>query len=190
MMPPSPDVRKRPATNSQPLIGPSHGHKHADLCEHLRKKQVADLAQVSESGTGILGWFSTTLSDLVYYLFVWFPRTWWITLTSLPSFLLDPIGLWSALIFALGTTVMLFVSLIVRYVAASMKIRRSINDDPDNSCVTEFDVPNHGLTADIVTLFFCASTFWLLQRHLEAARRSEHMETHLGQEEHWLGKLG
>ncbi|SPO26013.1 uncharacterized protein UTRI_02287 [Ustilago trichophora] len=87
MMPPSTDVRKRPSTNSQPLIGPPHGQKHAELCEHLRKKQVADLAQVSEHGTGILG--------------------------CLPSFLLDPVGLASALIFAVGTTVMLFFSLIV-----------------------------------------------------------------------------
>lgn len=114
MMPPSADVRKRPSTNSQPLIGPPHGHKHAELCEHLRKKQVAHLAQVSEHGTGILGWFSTIFSDLAYYFFVWLPRTWWITLTSLPSFLLHPVGLASALIFALGTTVMLFLSLIVR----------------------------------------------------------------------------
>lgn len=114
MAPLASDVRKRPHPDSLPLIGPSHTDKHAELCQNLRKKQVAELAQVSEQGTGILGWLSSTLSDLAYYFFVWFPRTWWITLTSLPSFVLDPIGLVAALTFAVGTTVMLFVSLIVR----------------------------------------------------------------------------
>jgi len=109
MTPQATDIRKRPYTDSQPLNG-----KHADLCEHLRKRQVADLAQVSETGTGILDWFSTTLSDIVYYFFVWFPRTWWITLTSLPSFILDPVGLVSALTFAVGSTVVLFGILVFR----------------------------------------------------------------------------
>lgn len=115
MSPETTDVRKRPvATNSQPLIGPSKGGKHSELCEHLRKKQVTNLAQVSDSGTGILGWFSATLGDLYYYYFVWFPRTWWNTLTSLPGFITDPVGGFSALIFAVATGVMLFFSLIAR----------------------------------------------------------------------------
>lgn len=108
------DVRKRPPTNSQPLIGPGHRGKHADLCECLRKRQVKELAHVSERGTGILGWFSTTASDLAYYFLVWFPRTWWNTLTSLPSFILDPVGLWAALTFAVATTFVLLFGLIVR----------------------------------------------------------------------------
>lgn len=108
------EVRKRPATDSQSLIGHSHGGKHAELCSNLRKRQVADLAHVSGRGTGILGWFAAMLSDLVYYLFTWLPRTWWFTFTSLPQLVLDPLGFWSALVFASVTTVVLFGSLIVR----------------------------------------------------------------------------
>ena len=114
MAPPSPDVLKRPATNSQPLIGPGHAGKHADLCEHLRKKQVANLVEVSESGTGILSWLSATLSDLYAYFFVWIPRTWFYTLTSLPSLLLDPVGLFSALFFAFVTSFVMFGFLLLR----------------------------------------------------------------------------
>ena len=120
MMTPTPtaststDVQKRPAAEPQPLIGPGHADKHAELCKHLRKKQVADLAHVSGRGTGVLPWFVATLSDLAYYLFTWLPRTWWITFTSLPQLVLDPIGFWTALVFASVTTVVLFGSLIVR----------------------------------------------------------------------------
>ncbi|SPO45879.1 uncharacterized protein PSANT_03565 [Moesziomyces antarcticus] len=95
------------------LLGPALSGKHADLTEHLRKRQVADLAKISESGPGILGWFRTTLSDLYTYLFVWFPRTWWITLTSLPGYLLDPLGLGTTLIFAFGTTIILLIGLTI-----------------------------------------------------------------------------
>ncbi|SJX66254.1 uncharacterized protein SRS1_10935 [Sporisorium reilianum f. sp. reilianum] len=108
-----PDLRDRSGTNSQKLIGPGHGGKHAQLCANLRRRQVADLANVSEKGSGILGWFSATLSDLVYYFFTWMPRTWWVTLTSLPQLVLDPLGFWSALVFASVTTVVLFGSLVV-----------------------------------------------------------------------------
>lgn len=112
--PPSTDVRKRPTVSAQSLIGPGHADKHASLCEELRKRQVADLVQVSGRGPGIYGWFTTLVSDVYYYLFVWMPRTWWITLSSLPQLLWDPIGFWSALVFASVTTVALFGSLIVR----------------------------------------------------------------------------
>ncbi|KAJ1583800.1 hypothetical protein NDA12_005917 [Ustilago hordei] len=107
------DVRKCAPTNSQPLIGPGHRGKHADLCEHLHRKQVAELSHVSDRGTGILGWFSTTALEVAYYFLVWLPRTWWNTLTSLPALLLDPVGLWSTLTFAVATTFILFIGSIV-----------------------------------------------------------------------------
>lgn len=113
---PSPDVRKRPATDSMPLIGPGHADKHFNLCEDLRRKQVKEVVHVSDRGTGILGWFSTTISDLFYYFVVWFPRTWWYTLTSLPQLVLDPIGFGTTVTFAFLSTFVLFGSLIARYV--------------------------------------------------------------------------
>lgn len=114
MTPPAPEGRKRPiATNSYPPIGPPHGGKHAELCEHLRKKQVSNLAHVADRGTGLLGWFATTFTDLAYYWFVWFPKTWWLTLTSLPGFLLDPFGMLTALVFPIVGGIALFVTLII-----------------------------------------------------------------------------
>ncbi|CDR99151.1 hypothetical protein [Sporisorium scitamineum] len=110
---PSTDARSSQTVNSQKLIGPGYGGKHAELCANLRKRQVADLAQVSGRGTGILGWFAATLSDLTYFFFTWLPHTWWITFTSLPQLVLDPLGFWSALVFASVTTVVLFGTLIV-----------------------------------------------------------------------------
>lgn len=114
--PSSTDVRKRPKANSHSLIVPGNVDRHAALCEQLRNRQITDLVDVSGSGTGTRGWIWGTITDIFYYLFVWIPRTWWYTLTSLPQLVLDPIGLGSALAFAFVTTFALFGSLVVRYV--------------------------------------------------------------------------
>ncbi|GAC98530.1 hypothetical protein PHSY_006124 [Pseudozyma hubeiensis SY62] len=98
--------------NAQSLIAPGHTEKHADLCARLRQRQVAEVVQVSDRGSAVQNWLTALISDLSYYLFTWLPRTWWVTLTSLPQLLLDPIGFWTALVFASVTTVVLFATLI------------------------------------------------------------------------------
>lgn len=97
-----------------PPIEPPNGHKHTELSEKLCKKQVTELVEVSESGTGILNWAQSVLSDASYYFFYWLPRTWWNTLTSL--FSLGPFGVFWALTFAIESTIVLFFSLVFRYV--------------------------------------------------------------------------
>ncbi|KAJ9478904.1 Lipase_3 domain-containing protein [Pseudozyma hubeiensis] len=110
--PPSTDLRKRPMVNAQMLIGPGHADKHADLCAKLCQRQVTEVVQVSDRGSAQQNWFAALISDLYYYFFKWLPIAWWVTLTSLPQVLFDPIGFWTALVFASVATVVLFGTLI------------------------------------------------------------------------------
>ncbi|PWY98906.1 alpha/beta-hydrolase [Testicularia cyperi] len=103
-------------TNGRRTVDAPHSDRHDALKKKLRKRQVKSMSKVAYRGTGVLDWARSTLADIYYFAFVWFPSTWWFSLTSVPNLIFDPVGLWSTLAFAAGSTVALLGALVVSIV--------------------------------------------------------------------------
>lgn len=85
---------------------------HDALLRRLRKRHISAGPHSAYHKLTALHWIRTTLSDIYYYCFVWFPTLSFETFASLPGLLLDPIGFGSALVFLVGSAFILFLILV------------------------------------------------------------------------------
>ncbi|EPQ30931.1 uncharacterized protein PFL1_01829 [Pseudozyma flocculosa PF-1] len=110
--PPSPaETAPTPSTTKMAGLDADDDDNKA-LMRRVDLMHLDDMPSVARQGTGIQGWLQRLFSDLAYFV-TWLRITWFGVATSLPNYILDPLGAASVLLFAGGSTVILSAMLVI-----------------------------------------------------------------------------